>query len=290
MAPSNPQSPQDQVMEFISNLGEHMEEAFSNAETHTEKGDHNEKEAEGQSNPPDYSQSGEKTGESSNHTHRGSGDRGERGQWGPWGGNWRENGQHPWAAMANMFNESFGGAGGPAGSQGPFPHPGMFFRGRGGCGRGGGFGGRGGYQGPWGWGSRRGRWGHHGGHCHRGGNDQEFTPRMDLFDTPDTFVVHIALPGALKEDIGINYDFDNAELQVSGVVHRPGDEEFQKHLVEGERRVGAFDRKIKLESNGKTVQVDADAITAKLENGLLEVTVPKLRKADEPEKKKINIE
>lgn len=293
MAPSNPQSPQDQVMDFIANLGEHMEEAFSHSESQTEKGDQTPHDKEGQSqpNPPEYNQN-EKAGESSSNAHRGPGDRRERPQWGAWGGNWREQGQNPWAAMAGMFNETFGpGPQGP-GPHGPPPHPGMFFgpgacRGRGGFG---GFGGRGNYHGPWGWGNRRGRWGHHGGHCQKPGNDQEFTPAVDIFDTPDNFVVHVALPGALKEDIGINYDFDNAELQISGVVHRPGDEEFQKHLVDGERRVGAFDRKIKLESNGKTVPVDADGITAKLENGLLEVTVPKMRKADEPEKKKINIE
>ncbi|EPS41039.1 hypothetical protein H072_5067 [Dactylellina haptotyla CBS 200.50] len=296
MAPSNPQSPPDQVMDFISNLGEHMEEAFSNADSHTEKGEPSEKATHG--NPPEYAQSdkdSEKAGESSAHANRGSGDRRER-QWGPWGGNWREQGQNPWAgmgaAMGDMFNASFGpnGAFNP-GNFGPASHGHPMFGGPGGCRGRGGFGGRGNYHGPWGWGGHRGRWAHgHRGGCHKPNNDQEFIPAVDLFDTPDSFVVHVALPGALKEDIGINYDFDNSELQVSGVVHRPGDEEFQKHLVDGERRVGAFDRKIKLESNGKSVPVDADAITAKLENGLLEVTVPKMRKADEPEKKKINIE
>lgn len=299
MAPSNPQSPQDQVMDFINNLGDQMEEVFSQAPSpQTEKGDQpaSEREAKGQGNPPDYDQA-EQTGESSAHANRGNGgDRRERSQWGgPWNGNWREH-PNPWVAMAGSFAENFTNPG-PNGPQ----HPGMFFAGphgfggpggcRGGRGGFGGFGGRGNYHGPWGWGSHRGRWGNRGGHCHRPDNSsQEFTPAVDLFDTPDSFVIHVALPGAIKEDIGINYDFDNAELQVSGVVHRPGNEEFQKHLVDGERRVGAFDRKIKLESNGKTVPVDADGITAKLENGLLEVTVPKLRKADEPEKKKINIE
>ncbi|KAK6497507.1 hypothetical protein TWF481_011914 [Arthrobotrys musiformis] len=316
MAPSTPQSPQDQVMEFINTLGDHMEEAFAQAAAasspQTEKGDAqstaSEKGPAASGNPPDY----EQTGESSAHANRGGnggGDRRERPQWGPWGGNWRDH-ANPWVQMANSFAESFTGPG-PNGPPHPPPHhPGMFFGGPGGGERGpggfggpggcrggrggfGGFGGgRGNYHGPWGWGSHRGRWGNRGGHCHRPDNSgsQEFTPAVDLFDTPDSFVIHVSLSGAIKEDIGINYDFDNAELQISGVVHRPGNEEFQKHLVDGERRVGAFDRKIKLESNGKTVPVDADGITAKLENGLLEVTVPKLRKADEPEKKKINIE
>ncbi|RVD87439.1 uncharacterized protein DFL_001674 [Arthrobotrys flagrans] len=306
MAPSKPQSPEDQVMEFINNLGDQMEEVFSRAPSpQTEKGDQSasEKEARAQENPPDYDQA-EQTGESSAHANRsgnGGGDRRDRPQWGgPWGGNWRGH-PNPWVQMASSLAENFTGpnANGP-----PPPHPGMFFGGggpggfggpggcRGGRGGFGGFGGgRGSYHGPWGWGSHRSRWGNRGSHCHRPDNgSQEFTPAVDLFDTPDSFVIHVALTGAIKEDIGINYDFDNAELQVSGVVHRPGNEEFQKHLVDGERRVGAFDRKIKLESNGKTVPVDADGITAKLENGLLEVTVPKLRKADEPEKKKIIIE
>ncbi|KAF3929501.1 hypothetical protein ABW19_dt0201441 [Dactylella cylindrospora] len=293
MAPSNPQSPQDQVMDFINTLGEHMEEAFSHPAQQNEKGD----DAQGASgNPPDYatSEKGEPSNNGNRSNERREGPFGRGGPWGgPWNATWRDNwreqaGQtHPWAAMASMFAnpENFGPGGafpfGPGGHGGPGGPGGPGGRGRGG------FGGRGGYHGPWGWQSRR--WGK-GPHCHRGGNnDQEFIPAVDIFDTPDSFVVHIALAGALKEDIGINYDFDNAELQVSGVVHRPGDEEFLKHLVDGERRVGAFDRKIKLESNGKTVAVDADAITAKMENGLLEVTVPKLRKADEPEKKKISI-
>jgi len=304
MAPSDPQSPQDQVMDFINTLGEHMEEAFTAAQG--EKTDqHTEKEGS-VGNPPEYFPS--EKGESSSNENRNNNTNNERGPhghhhrqhdgpWGgqQWGGNWRERGgrQNPWAAMAAMFGnpENFGSGGAPFTGPAPFSGPpgGGPCRGRGGFG---GFGGRGGYGGPWGWGGPHRRWGSRGGPgCHKGGNnDQEFIPAVDLFDTTDSFVIHIALPGALKEDIGINYDFDNAELQISGVVHRPGDEEFLKHLVDGERRVGAFDRKIKLESNGKTVAVDADAITAKLENGLLEVTVPKLRKADEPEKKKINIE
>ncbi|EWC47104.1 hypothetical protein DRE_03473 [Drechslerella stenobrocha 248] len=293
MASPNPQSPQEQVMEFINTLGEHMEEAFSQAtSSQTEKGDHyptSEANAPAQSsNPPTYDQT-EKSGESSANASREPQERCDRDQSRSSGSKGREQDQNPWVNMVNMFTEGLA-------NSAP-QHPGMPFgpgawRGRG---RGFGFGGRGSYHGPWGWNSNnRGPWGRH---HHRGwqrdstgGCEQDFTPAVDLFDTPDSFVVHIALPGALKQDLGINYDFDSAELQISGVVHRPGDEEFQKYLVDGERRVGAFERKVKLESNGKTVPVDADGITAKLENGLLEVTVPKLRKADEPEKKKIIIE
>lgn len=34
----------------------------------------------------------------------------------------------------------------------------------------------------------------------------EFTPDVDVFDTPASYAIHISLPGARKEDIGVNYD------------------------------------------------------------------------------------
>lgn len=40
----------------------------------------------------------------------------------------------------------------------------------------------------------------------RSGGSTEFSPAADVFDTPTSYVVHVSLPGARKEDIGINYD------------------------------------------------------------------------------------
>jgi HSP20 family protein len=34
----------------------------------------------------------------------------------------------------------------------------------------------------------------------------DFEPTVDVFDTEDSFIVHVSLPGAVKEDIGIHYD------------------------------------------------------------------------------------
>jgi HSP20 family protein len=104
----------------------------------------------------------------------------------------------------------------------------------------------------------------------------DFKPEADVFDTEDSYVIHINLPGAKKEDVGVNWDAEKSELNVAGVIYRPGDEEFLKTLALDERKVGAFERKVRLGSRANPAQVDIEGITAKLEDGVLRVTVPKM--------------
>ncbi len=76
--------------------------------------------------------------------------------------------------------------------------------------------------------------------------DQDHSPDADVFDTDTAFVIHVSVPGAKKEDIGVNWDAEKSELSVAGVIYRPGDEEFLKTLAMDERKIGAFERKIRL--------------------------------------------
>jgi HSP20 family protein len=98
-------------------------------------------------------------------------------------------------------------------------------------------------------------------------NNQDHTPPADVFDTEDGYVIHISLPGARKEDVGINWDADKSELSVAGVIYRPGDEEFLKTLALDERTVGAFEKKVRLGNSRHPAKVEDEAITAKLEDG-----------------------
>lgn len=109
-------------------------------------------------------------------------------------------------------------------------------------------------------------------------NQQEdnFKPDVDVFDTSDSFVIHVSLAGAKKEDVGVNWDAEKSELCIAGVVYRAGDEEFLKTLAMDERKIGAFERKVRLGSKANPAQVDIDAISAKMEDGVLRVDVPKL--------------
>ncbi|KAK5131462.1 hypothetical protein LTR08_000926 [Meristemomyces frigidus] len=120
-------------------------------------------------------------------------------------------------------------------------------------------------------------------------SEDDFTPEVDVFDTTDSFIVHISLPGAKKEDLGVHWDAEKSELNIAGVIHRPGDEELLKTLALDERKVGAFARKVRLGSRANPAQVDVDGIGAKLEDGILRVDVPKLD-SGYVEIKKVDIE
>ena len=118
---------------------------------------------------------------------------------------------------------------------------------------------------------------------------EEFTPEVDVFDTAESFVVHVSLPGAKKEDVGVNWDAERSELSIAGVVYRPGDEEFLKTLALNERKVGAFEKKVRLGSRANPAQVEVDAIFARMEDGVLRIEVPKLD-SGYVEIKKVDIE
>lgn len=118
---------------------------------------------------------------------------------------------------------------------------------------------------------------------------EDHTPDADVFDTENAFVIHVSLPGAKKEDVGVNWDADKSELSVAGVIYRPGDEEFLKALAVNERKVGAFEKKIRLGTRATPAHIDIDGITAKLEDGILRVEVPKLD-SGYVEIKKVDIE
>lgn len=122
--------------------------------------------------------------------------------------------------------------------------------------------------------------------------EDTFVPPIDVFSAEKQYVLHVSLPGAKKEDVGVNWDEEKGVLNLAGVVYRQGDEEFLQTLAQSERKVGMFERSIRLPPNEEEKEeIDGDAISAKLEDGVLIVTVPKVEKEwTEVDVKKINIE
>lgn len=119
-------------------------------------------------------------------------------------------------------------------------------------------------------------------------SDKDFTPAVDVFDTQDAYIIHLSLPGAKKEDVGVNWDADKSELSVGGVVYRAGDEETLKTLAMDERDVGVFERKVRLGSRANPANVEVEGISARMEDGVLVVKVPKVEEFVEV--KKVDIE
>ena len=102
-----------------------------------------------------------------------------------------------------------------------------------------------------------------------GGNAglRRWHPAMDLVETEDHFVLRADLPGMSEEDIEI--ELEDGTLTVSGerkAEHEERDEGF--HRVE--RSFGAFSRSLTLPKG-----VDADAVAAKFDRGVLEIRIPK---------------
>ena len=96
-------------------------------------------------------------------------------------------------------------------------------------------------------------------------------PPMDLFETADAFVLRADLPGMRQEDVKIEVE-DN-HLTLSGERARDP-REGQDGFYRLERPYGAFTRTLTLPKG-----VDAEAITASFDNGVLEVAIPKPEQA-----------
>lgn len=111
-------------------------------------------------------------------------------------------------------------------------------------------------------------------------------PQVDIYSTETEYKVFIALPSADKESIALTYDPNTRDLTYSGTVFRPAefgdlDEEALKQvLVKGNRKYGKFEGKEKIPANDNGERIRFEEATAKFENGVLELTLPKVEKEE----------
>jgi HSP20 family protein len=102
------------------------------------------------------------------------------------------------------------------------------------------------------------------------GNDRaarRWVPAMDLVETEEHFVLRADLPGMSQEDVKIELE-DNT-LTVSG-ERKAQHEEREEGFYRVERSFGSFSRSLTLPKG-----VDADAVSASFDQGVLEVRIPK---------------
>jgi len=92
-----------------------------------------------------------------------------------------------------------------------------------------------------------------------------FSPRVDIFETDNAFLVYADLPGALPYDIDLQ--FERGELFLRGKVQpRPTG----GRVVFNEYDVGDFSRVFEVDDS-----IDAGKIEADFKNGVLTVRLPK---------------
>ncbi len=92
-------------------------------------------------------------------------------------------------------------------------------------------------------------------------------PPVNLYETPDGYVLTAELPGMRGEDIEITVERDRLMLRGERRIEHPQDASI--HRVE--RRSGAFRRAVQL-----PVEVDGEKVEALYRNGVLTVRVPKV--------------
>lgn len=98
--------------------------------------------------------------------------------------------------------------------------------------------------------------------------EQGWRPPADVAETDDAFLIEVDLPGVEKEDVEIT--LQDRTLTVEGRRDRAGDAPGTFSRME--RPTGRFGRSFRLGE-----QTDTDNITARHENGVLVVHVPKSR-------------
>ena len=102
-------------------------------------------------------------------------------------------------------------------------------------------------------------------------------PRINLTETEDALLVACELPGVGKEDVDIAVE--HGVLTIRGEV-KPVEGRTPENYHRRERATGPFERAVELPA-----KVDTEKVSAKLADGILEITLPKT-----PEEKPRTIE
>jgi HSP20 family protein len=95
----------------------------------------------------------------------------------------------------------------------------------------------------------------------------EFTPRFDVKDTKDAYVIKADLPGVKEEDVEVS--LNGSLLTISGKREEEHREEGDSYYAM-ERSSGSFARSFTMPQG-----IDGNDVSAELKNGVLSVRIPK---------------
>ena len=98
------------------------------------------------------------------------------------------------------------------------------------------------------------------------------TFKVDVVDAGKEYTIEAELPGVKKEEVSAA--FNDGKLTI-GVKREESREDSKKNYIHKERRYSSMERSVYL------ADAKADGITAKMEDGVLRVTVPKQEKVDD---------
>jgi len=105
------------------------------------------------------------------------------------------------------------------------------------------------------------------------------SPKVNVIEEDDKFILEMAVPGIKKENIQLNVEKD-----ILKVSHNENQESTEKAFNRIEFSYSSFERNFKLSES-----IDVDNIEAKMENGILTITLLKKEEAKEKPKREIAI-
>lgn len=94
-----------------------------------------------------------------------------------------------------------------------------------------------------------------------------WSPPVDMVETADAYMIYAELPGVARDEVELQ--IHGRRLELSGRRRPAGPE---RGFLRMERSYGPFRRSFELDR-----PVDADAISARFERGILTISVPKLQ-------------
>lgn len=105
-------------------------------------------------------------------------------------------------------------------------------------------------------------------------------PAVNVSEGKEDFIIEVAAPGLAKDDFSI--DLENNLLTISS--EKETEDDVDRRQMRKEFNYGAFKRSFTL-----PLAADSTAISAKHENGILMITIPKKEEAKERPPRKIEI-
>jgi HSP20 family protein len=106
------------------------------------------------------------------------------------------------------------------------------------------------------------------------GAGQYFIPALDAWETEQAFVVQLDLPGVATDQIDVSFDRNSLTVRGTRGATVPATDHSEMRVFVAERTPGSFARTLRFPQ-----YVEASRIDAKLDNGVLTVTVPKTEAA-----------
>ena len=97
---------------------------------------------------------------------------------------------------------------------------------------------------------------------------QVVSPKVDVRETPDAYILDMDLPGLTEKDVEIN--LKDRVLSISSKMEEKKEEKKDGEWLIKERRSSCFSRRFTLPQD-----IDAEKVTAEFKHGVLSVDIPR---------------